>query len=116
MPSTFATKRPKLEQLQYKGNAHDPVNAILGYHIHKNMLQGTKAVDRGLRRARFVVLREAPCPAVLCEMGFVSNAAEEKKLATSAYRETVTRALYKGILDYMAAVKRAQLASTAVPR
>jgi hypothetical protein len=47
--------------------------------------------DRGVKRSRFLVLKEAPCPAVLVECGFVSNKREEEKLLTEAYREALAR-------------------------
>jgi N-acetylmuramoyl-L-alanine amidase len=107
--STSSEQTERLEKTSFPGNDHDPVNNILGYQLHKNLLAGLSADDRGLRRARFVVLKNAPCPAVLCEVGFITNPAEEEKLAGKDYRESIARSLHKGVMDYMACVKRAQV-------
>ena len=84
---------------------------MLGYYIQKAILEKAGGEDRGLRRARFVVLKEAPCPAALVECGFVSNRAEENRLLTPAHREALALGIAKGILDYLAAVKRAHVVS-----
>ena len=61
-----------------------------------------------MKRARFVVIRESAMPAALVECGFLTNAGEAAKLATSAYRETVARGIAQGILNYIALVNRAK--------
>jgi len=48
---------------------------------------------RGVKQAPFRVLVGAAMPAVLVEVGFLTNADEEKKLASQEYREQVARAL-----------------------
>jgi N-acetylmuramoyl-L-alanine amidase len=46
------------------------------------------------------VLGGAAMPAILIEIGFLTNPKEEKKLATPAYRESVARAIYAGLSEY----------------
>ncbi|KAB3530025.1 N-acetylmuramoyl-L-alanine amidase family protein [Alkaliphilus serpentinus] len=48
----------------------------------------------------FVVTRETKMPAVLTEMGFLTNPEEEAKLATDAYRQKVAEALFTSIVKY----------------
>ncbi|HVR30979.1 MAG TPA: N-acetylmuramoyl-L-alanine amidase [Thermoanaerobaculia bacterium] len=61
--------------------------------------------DRGVRQAPFAVLMGATMPAVLLELGFISNPAEEARLLDPAYRadllDAVARAVvrFKSILD-----------------
>ena len=43
---------------------------------------------RGVKRQTFAVLRETTAPAVLLELGFLSNPQEAARLNTSAYQET----------------------------
>jgi N-acetylmuramoyl-L-alanine amidase len=83
------------------GNRHDADNTVLAYCVQKSLVATTGADDRGIRRARFDVLRDAPCPAALVECGFLSNAAEARKLATAEYRETVARGISQGVWDYL---------------
>jgi N-acetylmuramoyl-L-alanine amidase len=89
------------------GNLFDAANAVLGFSIQSNLVKKAKRSDRGLRRARFAVLKKAPCPAALVECGFVTNPAEEALLISSDYRESVARGISNGILGYMTLVKRA---------
>ena len=58
------------------GNAHDGQNALLAYETLNSLITaGVPFEDRGLKRSRFEVLREASMPAILIEGGFMSNPA-----------------------------------------
>ena len=63
-----------------------------------NELAGTK--DRGVRQAPFTVLMGATMPAILVELGFVSNPAEEARLKDSAYRDRMVDALARAIQGF----------------
>ncbi len=93
------------------GNRYDAANMILGYHVQKNLTRATSTTDRGVKRARFLVLKEAPCPAVLVESVFLSNRAEEEKLLRDEFRQTLANGVARGILAYLGDVKRAKLAT-----
>ncbi len=58
--------------------------------------------DRGVRQAPFRVLRGATCPAVLVELGFLSNADEEKALASPDHRARLADALADALRAYRA--------------
>jgi N-acetylmuramoyl-L-alanine amidase len=60
---------------------------------------GTK--NRGVKKAPFVVLIGAQMPAVLAEIGFLSNPAEEALLKKPEQRQKIAEALYKGIVAYV---------------
>ena len=107
-PPTSAESDTALARVAYPGNRFDIVNGLLGYYLHKALVDKLRPEDRGLRRSRFVVLREAPCPAVLVECGFLSCAEEEARMLDSAHREAVGLALAKGLLDFNAAILQAQ--------
>lgn len=87
------------------GNRHDERNVWLAHTIQRQLLQRTGGPDRGVRRARFQVLRDAPCPAVLVEAGFLSNRAEEQRILNPDYREKLAAAIAAGILDYKRTVE-----------
>ncbi len=91
------------------GNAYDGANMVLGYLIQKHLLNATGTEDRGVRRARFHVLREAVSPAVLVECGFLTNPREERKIHRAEYREQLARAIADGILEYLGTALRTQL-------
>ena len=68
--------------------------------IQERVIAQTGARDRGVRQAGFRVLVGAYMPAVLIEMGFVSNPDEERRLASSSYQRDLARALSAAILDF----------------
>ena len=90
-------------------NQFNHSNTVLGNQIQRALVGITRAEDRGLKRARFVVLRNSAMPAALVECGFLSNPQDEQKLSTPSYRETVALGLAQGILNYFALVNRAKV-------
>ncbi len=109
-------KADRANRLSHPGNRHDAANMILGYYVHKNIMKGIPGIDRGLKRARFQVLKNAPCPALLVECGFLSNAHEDQQFSSVAYRRKTAEALAAGIMNYLAAVQRAKAAEPETPR
>jgi N-acetylmuramoyl-L-alanine amidase/type II secretory pathway predicted ATPase ExeA len=57
--------------------------------------------DRGVKHAPFLVLTGANMPAVLSEISFVSNAADERLLSDPAQRQRIAEALFRGISSYL---------------
>lgn len=90
------------------GNENDHWNSVLGYHLHRSLVNQLKTSDRGLKRGRLAVLRLSTCPAVLVEAGFVTNTAEARKIATAAYRQQIAEAVAAGVKQYAAAVERSR--------
>ena len=84
----------------YPGNRFDSGNILLGYELQKALVKNLATEDRGVRRARFAVLRWAEMPAVLIEGGFMTNASEARKIYDSAYRRQMAQAIVEGILAY----------------
>ncbi len=75
-----------------------------------NMIQGElnqalQLKDRGVKQAPFRVLMGATMPAVLVELGFLSNPEEEKKLKDSAYRDQLVDSLARAVARYKALVE-----------
>jgi N-acetylmuramoyl-L-alanine amidase len=63
-------------------------------------------VDRGVKFGRYHVIRNTKQAGILVEGGFLTNAAERKKIATGPYRQAMAEAIGQGILDYQAALKK----------
>ncbi|MDC0835994.1 N-acetylmuramoyl-L-alanine amidase [Geitlerinema sp. CS-897] len=69
--------------------------------IHQNVVRATGGPDRGVRTARFYVLRNTDMPAVLVELGFVTGAYDAPRLSDPEYREVLSQAIARGILQYV---------------
>lgn len=99
--TSYTGRRPSRDAgLSWNGNASDAGNVQLGFCIHRRLLAATRLPDRGLRRARWIVLREATVPAVLVECGFLTSAKDLAYLRTEAGRAALARGLYEGICDF----------------
>ena len=90
------------------GNRYDLANMVLGYRIQQNLLRATGQEDRGVKRARFEVLRDAPCPSALVEMAFMSNPKDEAIAIDPAGRDRIARGIADGIAAYLSDVTRAK--------
>ncbi len=90
----------------YGGNLFDANNLLLAHSIQKTLLRRTGAFDRGVKRARFAVLRDIAAPGVLVEVGFASNPSEERLLLDPGYREKIARSIAEGIIVYHRAILR----------
>jgi N-acetylmuramoyl-L-alanine amidase len=88
------------------GNRYDERNVWLAHCVQRSLLRSTGAEDRGVRRARFYVLRYASCPAILVEAGFLTNRSEERRILAAEYRERLAKAIADGILTYKSSVEK----------
>jgi N-acetylmuramoyl-L-alanine amidase len=100
--SSGTDQKDQLTDVAFPGNRFDFANAVLGYALHRRLLADLKTSDRGCKRARFVVLRFAECPAALVEAAYLSNNLEARKVGTSAYRDQIATAIADGVDDYAA--------------
>lgn len=65
--------------------------------IQQNLVAGARGGDRGVKQANFYVLRGAFMPAVLIELGFISNKEEERLLANDEYQQRLARTIFEGL-------------------
>jgi N-acetylmuramoyl-L-alanine amidase len=91
----------------FAGNRCNERNLLLAYQVQKSLTRNLAVEDRGVRRARFEVLRDAIMPAVLIEAGFLSHPAEGRKIIESAYRKQMARAILEGVQAYKRLVETA---------
>ncbi len=73
----------------------------LAQTIQRTILEKLNMRDRGVRQARFYVLRNSPMPAVLVEVGFVTGREDAAKLANPDFREQMAEAIAAGIIRYV---------------
>ena len=75
-------------------------SSVLAETVQDSMTRSLQLVNRGVKQAGFYVLGGAAMPAILVEIGFLTNPREEKKLSSAEYRESVARAILAGLSDY----------------
>jgi N-acetylmuramoyl-L-alanine amidase len=69
--------------------------------LQASILAATGMNNRGVKQARFYVLRHTAMPAALVEVGFVTGAQDAPRLADPAWQETIAQAIARGILQYI---------------
>ena len=87
-----------------RGNARDAENIALATATHAALVVKTRMFDRGLKRARFVVIRDITIPGVLIEGGFQTNPYDAKMIATASYRQLLAQAILQAVDNYRRAV------------
>jgi N-acetylmuramoyl-L-alanine amidase len=65
-----------------------------------SMTQALRIPNRGVKQAGFYVLGGAAMPAILVEIGFVTNPREERKLRDNRYRDEIAKAIFEGLAEY----------------
>ena len=86
----------------FPGNRFDYASLLFGEQVHRAMIAGLKAQDRGYKHARQAVLRLLDCPGALIECAYLSNDAEARRVATPEYRQQIAEALATGVQNYAA--------------
>ncbi len=108
-PSVESALEQTFPQTAYIGNGFNEANVLLGFHIQEQIQRKITTIDRGVKHARYIVLRDAPCPAVLIECGFLSNVKDAKNIASAGYRNEIANGIALGILRYRDAINHARL-------
>ena len=75
----------------------------LAKKIEDKMTYHTKRPSRGIRQAGFLVLWRTSMPAVLCEVGFITNPQEEKYIGSAEGQEAIAKAIHEALRQYLAA-------------
>jgi len=89
----------------YYGSRSKP---LAGY-ILSSILRKYHTRSRGLKRARFYVLRHTKHPACLVECGFLSNSSERKRCMQGWYRQRIAEGIVNGIVRYQYARSRGRV-------
>ena len=99
-PSTAYEQIRVRDMIQENGNEHDIHSFALANAIYHSMHGKVEMMDRGVKRARFAVIRLAGVPSVLVEGGFLTNAADARKVASKQWRDNYAASIARGILEY----------------
>jgi N-acetylmuramoyl-L-alanine amidase len=72
----------------------------LAYDVHESLADRLPSRDRGVRTGDYHVIRENKQAAILLELGFLSNPAEEANATSHYYQDLAATAIYHGLNDY----------------
>jgi len=102
---SMAADGPRLSDLEpCAGNVRDAENMALATATHASLVYRSQLYDRGIKRARFVVIRDITIPGVLIEGGFLSNPDDSRKIASTAYRQQMAVCISNAVRNYRVAV------------
>jgi N-acetylmuramoyl-L-alanine amidase len=82
----------------YYRNANSQSYATI---IHKHLLEATGFADRKVKTANYYVIKNTKMPAILMEIGFISNSNEAQQMAQADFQQRVADAVYAGIKEYV---------------
>ncbi|MGB0154018.1 MAG: N-acetylmuramoyl-L-alanine amidase family protein [Verrucomicrobiales bacterium] len=88
------------------GNVRDAENIALATSVHAHVIQKLRPIDRGIKRARFNVLRGINKPAILFEGGFVTNPTESKQIHDPAHRQLIADSVADAVVKFKSAVSK----------
>ncbi|WP_052345828.1 N-acetylmuramoyl-L-alanine amidase [Paucisalibacillus sp. EB02] len=72
----------------------------LAKEIHTALTNNLDMSDRGIRKEGYYVLAHNQNPAVLLELGFMTNPGDLEKMQTEEYQESVAKAITEGLMEY----------------
>lgn len=72
---------------------------VLASSIQNNLISNTGAKNRGVKKASYYVLKKTIAPAVLVEVGFLSNDEELKLLNSDIYQFKLAKSIANGIIN-----------------
>ena len=72
----------------------------LAKKVHTSLAKSIKSPDRGLFKSRFYVINHTTMPAVLVEIGFISNEEERAELVSEKRKQATAKAIAEGIMNY----------------
>lgn len=80
---------------------YHPNSLNLAHIIHASLISNIKTNDRGLFKSKFYVINHTCVPAILVEIGFISNDRERAELVSEQRKQQTAQAIADGILKYL---------------
>ena len=72
----------------------------LGKLVQNSMKKYINSPDRGLLKSKFYVINHTTMPAILVEIGFISNEGERAELVSESRQQATAKAIAEGIMNY----------------
>jgi N-acetylmuramoyl-L-alanine amidase len=82
----------------YNKKSDKPLAVLIHDYIFKN---GLDARNRGVSLGDYYVLRENPRPAILLELGYISNSTDEARMTSEEFQTNTTNSIVDGIINYL---------------
>src|SRR5437660_5664115 len=101
-PSTYEDGLTLASVNIQNGTEADAASVELSSCIYHSLLGHIGEFDRGIKRARFAVLRLTNIPAVLVESGFLTERGESRLIANTGWRRKLADAICTGIDNFRA--------------
>lgn len=108
---------------QAQREKHNKQSQMVANDVHQALIAGLKKTsyaksvnNRGVKPKNLFVLCYSPMPAILIELGYMSNAAEEKFINSEEAQNCFAQSIYQGFKKYKSSWEKRQLsgADTAV--
>ena len=78
----------------------------LADYVHKRLIQKIpNTTNRGLFKSKFYVINHTTVPAILVEIGFISNPSERAGLTTSQRKQATAEGITEGIIEFLKSIK-----------
>ena len=90
-----------LETHYFKDNSYDLAQVVHNNFASNRNVKKWDTIDRGVFKSRFYVINHTEAPAILIEMGFISNLDERSRLLKKGRREDIAESIVDGILEYL---------------
>ncbi len=81
-------------------NENEKEDLALATAINNQIVKNANMTNRGVKRADYVVIKGLVMPAVLVELGFVTNEEDRNKLTSDKYVDIFAQSIYNGIVEY----------------
>lgn len=104
VPSMAADGPAVTDFVECPGNVRDAENMALATAAHAALVSRSGMVDRGIKRARFFVIRESRLPSVLLEGGFLTNPEDMRRIANADYRQLIAQSILDAVQNYRRAL------------
>ena len=104
MHSNAADKAPTASGIETYYYSEDRFGETLAEFVQSAVIESTEAKNRKTKTANFYVCKNTDMPAVLVEMGFLTNETECHKLIDEEYQTKLAEGIVQGIIDYINSV------------
>ena len=68
--------------------------------VQNRLVNNSKRTNRNVRQAGFLVLRDVAMPSILVEMGYITNANDEKYMKSASGQNSIANSIYLAFRDY----------------